>query len=209
MPVPMKKDNSTKDQKALLRSKALHALSKFVTPIVLETHGGLGKLFAHCYSHIEQGVVIEKNPVKVQRLLLQRGATWAIYEGETEAALKAGIGNHLPVNFLDVDPYGDPWPIIDAFLTSKRILPEHLVIVVNDGLRQLVQRGGAWTTATLEDKVKKYGNSELNKRYLEVCRELMVERGVAKGYRMNGWTGYHCGRNGLMTHYAAMLQRPA
>jgi hypothetical protein len=205
LPSPIPKDNSTKARKSQLRSKALVTLERLSStePIVLECYGGMGKLFAACYSHLAQGIVIEKNPAKAERLLSQRGERWSVYQGETVALLRAGLGAHLAVNFLDVDPWGDPWPTIDAFLESERPQPRELMIVVNDGLRQLVQRHGSWTTPTLETAVRKYGNAELYNRYLDVCKQMMTERAVARGYEVRGWTGYYPTPN--MTHYAALF----
>jgi hypothetical protein len=171
----------------------------------METHGGYGKLFASCYAHIKRGIVIEKDPAKATKLLNQRGQHWAVYQAENELALKAGLGSHLPVNFLDVAPWGDPWPTIGAFLASRRPRTEHLMIVVNDGLRHLLQRQGGWTCATLEPMVRKYGNADLYGRYLEVCREMMVERVKPQGYQLAAWTGYYAGQQ--MTHYAAYCRR--
>lgn len=58
----MQKDNSTFEQKALLRNIALGYLDD---PVVLEAFGGFGKLFDECYSHITQGIVIEKDICEV------------------------------------------------------------------------------------------------------------------------------------------------
>lgn len=93
-----------------MRKKALQYLE---TPIVMETHGGAGKLFDACYGNVRDGIVFEKNPKKSKLIGLQR-PTWRVYEADCESAIVSGIGGDLPVNLLDVDPYGDPWPVIDA-----------------------------------------------------------------------------------------------
>lgn len=49
MPSSAKKDNSTFDRKAALRTRALALLEK---PIVMETHGGYGKIYQRCYRHL-------------------------------------------------------------------------------------------------------------------------------------------------------------
>jgi len=209
MPASKISDNATRIAKAQLRSKALIQLSTFEAPVVLETHGGMGHLYADCYTHIPRGIVCEKNPEKAQKLLKQRGQKWAVFECDVEKALRAGLGNHLDVNFLDVDPYGDPWPTIDGFLQSDRRLPDYLMIVVNDGLRALAQRQRGWTSKTLEPIVRKYGNTDLFNRWLEICREMLQERAEHAGYKMQTWAGYYPQRNDYpshhMSHYCGLL----
>ena len=167
--------------------------------------GGEGKLFNACYSHIERGVVFEKSWQKAELLARQR-PTWAVYASDCIAALQLGAGRHLPVNLLDVDPYGDPWPVIDAFLTSERPRPENLYIVVNDGLRQNIRLGTAWTVETLKPIVRRYGNN-LYDKYLDVCFALMGEKAAQAGYSLRSFDGYYCGFQEQITHYYAVLHR--
>lgn len=195
----MQKDNSTFEQKALLRNIVLGYLDD---PAVLEAFGGFGKLFDECYSHITQGIVIEKDIVKSGILAKQR-PTWAVYEADCVTALSGGAGNHLVINFLDIDPYGNPWAAIDAFLESKRQFPRKLVIVVTDGLRTEVQFGRAWSVKSLNNVVLKYGN-DLYPRYLEICKEMLTEKMAKAGYNLGHFIGYYCGENNSMTHYAAI-----
>lgn len=197
-----KKDNSTISLKVSLRRNALREIEK---PVVLETHGGVGALYSRCYTGVNDGVVIEKDEKKSRHLASQRPA-WAVYEGDCVTALRGGIGSHLPINFVDIDPYGDPWPTIDAFLASHRDLPDVLAIVVNDGLRQMVKATGGWNVHVLYPMVEKYG-SNLYGIYLEVCRELLVNKTAQHGYSLRRWAGYYCGYSGQMTHYAAVFQK--
>ena len=194
------KDNSTYTKKVALRRKALRFLPD---PVVLETHGGEGKLFLACYTQIGRGVVIEKNPEKTAVLGKQR-PTWAVYEGDCVACLKAGAGAHLPVNLLDLDPYGEPWPVMDAFFESERPHPETLVIVVNDGLRRKL-RIGAWNVESMRGMVERYGN-KLDRNYLDICGEMIQEKAAQAGYRLDRFAGYYCGHAGQMTHYLAVLK---
>lgn len=169
----------------------------------METHGGEGKLWEACYEDLEAGVVFEKNPLKAARLGKQR-PTWAVYEADCVAAIAGGAGAHLCVNLLDVDPYGEPWPVIDAFFQSERPRAETLWIVVNDGLRRKVQLGGAWACKSLAGIVSEYGN-DLYKHFLDVAQILLTKKAAHFGYEVDRFSGYYCGHQMGMTHYAARL----
>ena len=197
----MQKDNSTYRQKVALRRKAVRMLD---APVVMETHGGKGVLFDACYSHLSDGVVFEKNPEKTSVLARQR-PTWAVYEGDCVTCIAEGAGAHLPVNLLDLDPYGEPWPALDAFFQSERPRPGRLVVVVNDGLRQKLQIA-AWDVGSMRGMVAKYGN-KLAAHYLDVCAELLQEKAAQAGYRLDRFAGYYCGLSKHMTHYLAVLNR--
>jgi hypothetical protein len=199
---PKKQDNTTFLLKTQLRVKALAELEN---PIVLEAYGGYGRVFARCYPHLRDGVVFDKLPERARTLAQQR-PTWAVYEADCVKALSLGVGNHLPVNFLDLDPYGEPWPALDAFLESDRLLPPRLVICTNDGLRQRALRGNSgWTVKSLQPMVDRVGNAALHDNYLDVCRTMVTERAIAHNYRLEKWTGYYCGLHLMMTHWAAVL----
>lgn len=201
----MQKDNSTLRLKALLRTKLL---AEIKNPIVMETHGGYGGIWAKCYFGVEDGVVMEKDPDKAAALAKQR-PTWAVYECDCVNALRAGVGSHLSVNFLDLDPYGEPWPVVDAFFQSERQFPPILAIAVNDGLRQKVKINGGWDVRSLADVVERYGSATLYKKYLDVCQEMVKEKAGQRGYTLTRWAGYYCGHADQMTHYAAILKRGA
>jgi hypothetical protein len=171
----------------------------------METHGGEGKLWRQVYAHLPEGIVFEKNSQKVEILAHQR-PTWAVYEGDCEAAIAAGVGAHLPVNLLDVDPYGSPWQVIEGFFASDRPKPQTLHIVVNDGSRQQVQLAGGWNSKVLQPLVDQFGNG-LRDNYLECCQILLGERAEGVGYRLSRWHGYYCGHGQQMTHYWAVLDR--
>lgn len=187
----------------MLRSKALSELEH---PVVLETHGGLGKLYARCYGDIPAGVVFEKNPEKSGVLAKQRPA-WAVYEADCVSAMAAGVGSHLPVNFVDFDPYGGPWLCMDAFFEGLRPKVPRLVLVVNDGLRGRLKMHVAWITEGLEGVVQRMGNVAIYENYLDVCKVLVKEKAAKAGYGVRRWTGYYCGWLNQMTHYAAVLER--
>lgn len=198
----MQKDNSTFKQKAALRRSLLKEIDM---PVVMETHGGVGKLFQACYSEVAAGVVFEKNPVKASLLAKQR-RTWSVYECDPEVAIAAGAGGHLAVNFLDVDPYGECWKVLDAFFRSNRPRVSKLAIAVNCGLRNKLKLGGAWATDSMRDTVQKRGNN-LYPYYLEICEELLKKKAADASYQVSRFNGYYCGHQGAMTHYAALLTR--
>lgn len=198
------RDNATLPRKVELRRRAMRALTAAAVPtVVLETHGGLGRIGDACYRDVEEGIVFERDPEKAG-LLARKRPTWAVYEGDCEAALAAGVGAHLAVTLLDLDPYGDPWPALEAYFGSPRPRAPRLEVVVNDGLRQAVKCGIAWRVESLRAIVQRRGN-DLHADYLEVCRELLAESGARAGYRVAAWAGYYCGARQNMTHYWATL----
>jgi len=196
----LQKDNSTFSSKKRLRLRLLEAITD---PVVMETHGGVGKLWQACYSHIERGVVFEKDQAKAAILAKQR-PSWSVYEGDCVGAINAGFGAHLPINLFDVDPYGQAWPIIDAVLAFARC--DTVGVAVNDGLRQEIQLSGGWHVKCLQDKVRKYGN-RLFDIYLDICGEMLDEKAAQAGYSLSRFWGNYAGHNGGMTHYAAILSR--
>lgn len=171
----------------------------------METHGGFGTLFDACYGHIQRGIVFEKQAEKADTLSLQR-PTWAVYEADCEAALEAGAGAHLAIDLLDVDPYGSCWDTIEAFFSSDRPFAERMTVVVNDGLRQSLSMGKAWTVKQLSGMVQRFGN-DLHPVYLDVCKVLLQEKAAAAGYEIEHFGGYYCGVKKFNTHFMAVLKR--
>lgn len=171
----------------------------------METHGGYGRIWERCYGHVAKGIVFEKDPAKSFVLAKQRPG-WSVYECDSLHAIQGAVGSHLPINFLDCDPYGEPWPIIEAFFSSKYQRPEVMVVAVNDGLRQKLKMNGAWSVGSMEGIVRKYGNQGLYRNYLDICRELLEEKAVKAGYAIDRFWGYYCGHADQMTHYAAFLR---
>lgn len=198
----MQKDNSTFSLKKMLRQKLL---KQAAAPVILETHGGNGRLFDACYQGIESGVVFEKDPQKVSRLAQQRPA-WAVYEADCVQSIKAGAGAHLPVNFLDLDPYGECWPVLSAWFESDRPRTSPFYLVVNCGLRQKLRIGGAWNTGSMAEMVIKHGN-DLHGKYLDICEELVKIKAAQVGYTLSRFGGYYCGHLKQMTHFFAILEQ--
>jgi hypothetical protein len=173
-------------------------------PVICETHGGNGAIYRLCYTGIRRGFVFETNEKKAEVLARQRPA-WAIWNCDCVKGVSSGVGKNMVVNFLDVDPYGSPWDIFEAWFSSERIRAQKLTIVCNDGLRSKL-KVGAWDVKVLGGMVKKYGNN-LYHIYLEVAKELMKEKAALAGYSVNRFVGYYCGANQDMTHYTAELVR--
>lgn len=205
--MPTQKDNSTFREKVTLREKALSWLDEkgIGQPVVMETHGGEGHLFAACYAHLGEGVVFEQDSVKVDRLAKQRPG-WRVYEADCTVALGAGVASDLPIDLLDVDPYGGAWDALEAFFFSDRQFALQMVVVVQDGLRLKLASGTAWEVKVLAPMVRKYGN-DLHPIYLDVCGEMLAQIVANAGYEVTHFGGYHTGHSLAMTHYAAWLER--
>lgn len=196
-------DNSTFPAKIELRRLALQQVTN---PVVMETHGGYGELYDACYyGVVETGVVFEREFARAAFLARQRPA-WAVYEGECQLALAAGVGSHLTVNLLDVDPYGSAWDAIPAFFNSPRPFADRMALVVNDGLRYGVKLGKSWQVKTLQPLVERFGN-DLWDKYLDVCGIMLQEAIQPAGYSVRFFDGYYAGIGKKMTHFLAILEK--
>lgn len=199
----MKKDNTTLNQKAALRLSLLKQIQK---PIVLETHAGTGQVWKRVYSEIAQGVAFDEKPAKAELLAIQR-PTWSVFESNCIPSLAAGAGDHLAVNLIDVDPYGEPWPVLEAFFKSERPWPERIGFAINDGVRMKLKITGGWDVESLGPAVRQFGNSAMYGDYLAVARWNLKRLAAERGYELAHWTGYYCGHGDCMTHYAAVFDR--
>jgi len=197
----MAKDNSTYREKVALRKRMLRDVPQ---PVVCETHGGAGELYRAVYSHVERGIVFEIDQRKADTLVHQR-PRWAVYNSPCEDGIAAGAGACLPINVLDCDPYGDPWPVLRAWFQSERSHQPRLWVVVNDGLRLKIKRGESWIVGSLKVAVQEFGN-DLHRQYLGVSRWLLEREAAHRGYVVRRFEGYYCGYNEQMTHYAAFLE---
>lgn len=194
-------DNSTLTEKVKLRQRVL---ARCLAPDVLETHGGYGRIFERTWYKARGGLVLEKDADKAEHLARQR-PTWSVYHGDCERALSAGLARSTPFDVIDLDPYGQPFEVLGALALPGRTFPDVWHLVVNDGNRQKVQRGGAWHMETLAGAVRRHG-ANLYGIYLEVARECVEEFADKIGFELAGWTGYYAGKNDMMTHYWAMLR---
>jgi len=195
------KNNSTGAKKIALRRAALREID---SPSIVETHGGFGHLYLHCYSSHQKGVVFETDERKSDRLADQRPG-WAVYQNDCVASLESGLGFQFAPNFFDLDPFGECWPAIDAIFAGLKTKPPRLVLAVNCGLRHKVRSAGAWSSHSLRKYVHKYGNDRMYRIYLDVCKEMVEEAATSAGYSLSRWCGYYCGAMQQMTHFAAVL----
>lgn len=203
MPTSNQKDNSTFNQKLALRRAVLHDAPE--APTILETHGGLGRIYDRAWFKAGTGVVIERDERKAEALARQR-PTWRVYQANSLPALRAGLASDMVFDIVDLDPYGSSLDYLDVLALGGRHWPDRWQLVVNDGLRQFIMLGGAWRYEQLAEIVAKRGNN-LFPVYLDVVRELVAGMAARLGFRLAGWHGYYAGAGGQMTHYRAILER--
>ena len=198
------KDNKTLLEKSHLRKEMIARLRS--EPCVLETHGGTGELFLRCYSDVREGAVFETDPKKAVTLLKQR-PTWAVYETDCVWSLHNGVASHLEVNFVDFDPYGAAWKVIEAFFASERPRAEKLIVVVHDGVRTTLKRFGGARVGFFSEIVEQIGEIELYQNYLSVCEKLLFEIASKAGYKAQEFGGFYSKSDSDQTHFFAELYR--
>jgi len=201
-----KKDNRSGREKAILRHQIVGLMED--VPVICETHGGKGVLWGLVYKDIAgvTGFVFEKDWEKAKVLALQR-PRWAVYSEDCVRCLAGGVGAHLTVNLLDVDPYGDPWPAVDAFFQSERPRAETLWIVVMDNLLDSCRTGRAWDTPSLKGIVADFGN-DLAPIYADVVgRELIQRKAAQAGYSLGRFVGIRSGHSKRTALFGAQLTR--
>ena len=198
------KDNRTLLEKSHLRKEMLARLES--EPCLLETHGGNGELFLRCYADVQEGAVFETDPKKAVTLLKQR-PTWAVYESDCVWSLHNGVASHLKVNFVDFDPYGGAWNVIEAFFKSERPRAEKLIVVVHDGVRMSLKRFGGGRINFFSDLVTEVGEIELYENYLSICEELLFKIVSDAGYKAQEFGGFYSKADSDQTHFFAELYR--
>ena len=196
-----KKDNTTLSQKVRLRKCAM---AEIQDPVVLETHGGKGEVWKYCYSRLPRGHSIDTDGDKVDARA-RSAPHWCVYQGHSLHLLRNGIVAAVGANFIDIDPYGDPWEFIGALFEAE--LPKVVAVVVNDGLRTKLKIGGGWDVESMQEEVLKYGNQAILGSYLEICHEKMGKTAAQRGYTLRRWEGWYCGHAKMMTHYSAIVSR--
>ena len=199
----MQKDNGGLLHKLKIRRLLL---SEIADPVIVETNGGSGTIFLKIYSEYESGTVFEKNIDKAAILVKQR-PTWAVYCADCVKSISAGVGFHNQANFFDVDPYGDPWPIIEAVFYNKKNLPDRWGMAVNDGLKRFFMLGRGWSSNAFTEWVEKIGNDNMARQYTKIVREKFDSIADKAGFQVRKWVVHSSGHGGGMTHYAAVLER--
>jgi len=194
-------DNKTFLEKSHLRKLILE---KVDDPVILETHGGRGELFRRCYPHVKTGLVFETDPQKAEVLVAQR-PNWAVYESDCVWALENGVGDHLKVNFIDADPYGQAWHVLQAFFGSERPRADRVMLVVHDGVRNRIGRFGASDIDVFQPVIERIGEIQLHREYLDVCVEMLVEIVSEAGYTVEGFNGFYSKQDRNQTHFFAEL----
>lgn len=196
------KDNATIRQKAALRREVL-ALVK--DPLIMETHGGYGRLFTECYEHISRGIVFEKEADRCDVLAIQR-PSWRVYQCKAETAISQNVAPDWAINILDADPHGSPWPTLKAFFSSQREFADEMFLAINDGYRRHARRKMAWKSPIMRPVCERFGNDVFS-IYLKTCEWMAGEFAKLAEYELVNFAGYYCGNGNNMTHYAARLQR--
>ncbi len=203
MPGQTKKQHTTFARKMALRRRILAEVRSRGEPVIIETHGGWGRLWQALYADVPAGVVFEHNRLRAEHLARQR-PTWAVYETDCVRALAAGVGSHLVPNLIDLDPHGSPWEALEAALVGLADLADPLWVVATDGLREKLRITGAWPLHALKEFVGEFGN-RLADVYLDVCKVKVGRLAALRRYTLDEWRGYYCGAGGAMTHWAARL----
>ncbi len=197
-------DNSPFVDKLRLR-RAVLAACPARAPVVLESHGGFGRIFDRAWFRASTGVVFDVVEEKAEALARQRPA-WRVYQVDSLKAIAGGVARDLAFDIVDLDPYGSSIEYLDALASSDRAWPDCWHLVVNDGLRMALQRGIAWSSPRMRPIVARHGNN-LAPIYLRVCRELVDEFALSIGFKVKAWHCYETGANGNMVHYWATLTR--
>lgn len=197
-------DNKTFIEKSRIRKQMLARLD--AEPVILETHGGKGDLFKRCYADVDTGLVFETDPTKAEKLVQQR-PNWSVYETDCVWGLAEGVGSHLDVNFVDCDPYGQAWHVLEAFFGSERPRAAHVVLVVHDGVRKSIERFGSINHAILHPIAEEIGELNISRNYLDVCEQLLHDVVSVAGYAVEGFGGFYSKRDRYQTHFFAELRR--
>ena len=175
-----------------------------VAPVILETHGGTGQLFSRCYPHVEHGIVFETDSQKAETLVQQR-PNWTVCETDCVWALGQGVGSHLRINFIDTDPYGQAWHVLQAFFGSEREHADRVILVAHDGIKTRIQKYGCHDVSVFHKVIEEIGNRQLYLNYLDVCHELLIETVNKAGYEVEGFGGFYSKHDADQTHFFAEL----
>lgn len=198
----MQKYTSHKYEKVSLR---LNLRQHIPQPYIIELYGGKGLMYTHCWNDT-QGVVFEKDPKLIDTLATVR-PSWRVYQGDTVKALQAGVcSSVIPQHvILDCDPFGSPWPAIEAYIRALIVPPIVLGLAVTDGAIQKVQLTGGWDVDGWSPHVLKYGN-DIYDRYLFFSKMRLEALLKPQGYTLISWHGVYGDRKHV-AYYAAIFSQ--
>ena len=201
-----KRDNSALEAKIALRRQAIAAAE---SPVVLETHAGEGLIFLQCYTGVTKGWALEKDKDLLDRMTQQR-ERWFCYQCESEKIL-ADAPRAFDANFIDVDPHGSPWPVLEALFNPHRFTAPTLHLVVHDGSRRFLAIGASgssdqrWRVGLLAELAAEYGD-DLRANYSDLALVAISKLAKPCGYTVRKWTAFYTGHDSHSTHYWATLK---
>lgn len=195
--MPSQLDNAGLNQKLALRRNALREVE---SARVVETHGGIGKIFDNLYRDLP-GIVFENDIAKAEKLCAQRN--WPVYASDCVSGIAGGACDWFRPNYWDLDPYGCPWNVVDAILSRPQ--PSRFVLVANDGLRLKLKMGGVHMMKFITDALRHFGERALRTNYAEACEWIVRQRAAAVGLRLARWAAHYGGYLQQMTHWCAVL----
>lgn len=198
MATQAKKDNSTLSDKVAIRLKALERVDAPL--VVCEAFCGWGEIYDRCYRGAVTGVAVEKDLKKAEYTAIMR-PSWLCVNGDSVKALSYDLRPYgCKVNFLDLDPYGSPFPVMAAVVKSG-MLDDVCEVVINDGTRQKAKLGSLAGVKHFESVVSKFG-ADLYRDYMQAAREVCAEIMSKHGFSVSSFAGYYTGHNQAMTHYS-------
>ncbi len=203
----MQHDNKTLAKKVEMRLRARGWLRQagIEVPFIMETNGGYGAVYSHCYADCPHGIVFDRQAGRAEELALARPA-WCVYQGDSASLLALGVAQQQEITLLDCDPYGAADSYLAAFFCSPRRLARTMALAVTDGTRAGL-RGQADKIHWLRPFVERIGVHAIHANLLAVLRERLTQLVLPCGYSIAHFAGCHAGKNGRMTHYASILTR--
>ena len=119
-----------------------------------------------------------------------------------------GVASHLDINFVDFDPYGAAWTVIEAFFESQRPRADrNSSSWYMTGVRSSLKRYGGARIGFFSRIVEQIGEIELYQNYLSVCEEQLFEIVAKAGYKTQAFGGFYSRADSDQTHFFAELQR--
>lgn len=170
---------------------------------VLETHGGTGWLASTVYAG-RTGIGIELNQRKAAARARILPAWWSIV-GDSASVLRSGALRWFAPAIIDVDPYGDPWPALEAAAAGVSV-PPAVVLAVTDGLPRALQIRD-YRVPSLRADIAAHGLDYVREYYEEICRR-RIQR-LFPAYTIDRWVYAESGKGRGLALYAARITQPA